>query len=178
MSNFLVSIVIKSITPPSRFSMISYCSQSRRLAVGSRTGQLAIHELRSAKEQVTSYWRLQPREEERWDAWYTWGKCLRRILRRIESEIHLITFLRVQGRLIILRPLVIFRKKCVFCGVNSLRQEFAIETVSPEWCETVKRCQCWRKFYLWKLSTTEWFPNYSVFHACTQASVFKRRRAY
>lgn len=35
-----------------RFNMISYCSQSRRLAVGSRSGHVAIHELRSAKEQV------------------------------------------------------------------------------------------------------------------------------
>jgi hypothetical protein len=32
--------------------MISYCSNTRRLAVGSKSGQLTMYELRSAKEQV------------------------------------------------------------------------------------------------------------------------------
>ena len=35
-----------------RFHMISYCSNTRRLAVGTKFGQLTMYELRSGKEQV------------------------------------------------------------------------------------------------------------------------------
>ena len=42
----------------SRFSQISHCTSSRRLAVGSRNGSLALHELRGQKCQVNNHFWL------------------------------------------------------------------------------------------------------------------------
>lgn len=47
-----------------RFNNVSYCGATRRIAVGAKTGQLALYELRASKSQVSLTFEMRPI----WDA--------------------------------------------------------------------------------------------------------------